>query len=129
MCCRGMFFMMSALVLLAGSCRSNPPAETAAVESAAVEQAPAELTISSIHAARGVIEAIDVDGARLTIAHEEMPDFMDAMTMPFEVDDSAEIEGLSVGDKIAFELVMATTKSFIRDIQQLPADTELTLAP
>ena len=119
MCCRGLFIMLSALVLLVSSCSSNPPAE----------EAPVEPTIQSVHAARGVIEAIDEESARLTIAHEEMPDFMDAMTMPFEVGDTAEIAGLSVGDKIAFELVMATTKSFIRDIQPLPADTELTLAP
>lgn len=115
--------MMSALMLLAGSCSSNPPAETAPVN-----PVPVELAIESVHPARGVIEAIDEEGARLTISHEEMPDFMDAMTMPFELGDSAEIVGLSVGDKIAFELVMATTKSFIRDIQPLPADTELTLA-
>ena len=90
---------------------------------------PVEETIVSVHASRGVVQAIEEEGARLIIAHEEMPDFMDAMTMPFDVGDPDESAGLAVGDKIGFELVMATKRSYVRNIQPLPTETELSLAP
>src|SRR5882757_3891682 len=39
--------------------------------------------------ARGIIKEVKPGGHQLVIAHENIPNFMDAMTMPFNVKDAA----------------------------------------
>jgi Cu/Ag efflux protein CusF len=51
----------------------------------------------------GVIEDIDTDRGRLTIAHEPLVDLdMEAMTMVFRLAEPTMIDGLSVGQAIEF---------------------------
>lgn len=57
------------------------------------------------HDTRGTIRAIADDRRSVTIAHEDIPGFMPAMTMPFSVDDPAMLQSLAVGD--AVELTFA----------------------
>lgn len=51
---------------------------------------------------RGTIRAIDLEHRSITIAHENVPGYMPPMTMPFDLLDVAQVQGLSVGDRIAF---------------------------
>lgn len=51
---------------------------------------------------RGTIRAIDLENRSITIAHENVPGYMPAMTMPFDLLDPAQVQGLSVGDRVAF---------------------------
>jgi len=37
---------------------------------------------------------------RVIIAHEKIPDYMKAMTMPFTVKDSSMLRGIEVGDSV-----------------------------
>jgi Cu/Ag efflux protein CusF len=51
----------------------------------------------------GVIEAIDTDRGRLTIAHDPLVDLdMEAMTMVFRLAEPTMIDGLTVGQAIQF---------------------------
>lgn len=84
--------------------------------------------IDAVYPVRGQVVSVEDGGAKLKVAHEQIPGFMAAMTMPFAVDDPSESAGLKPGDKIAFELVMATRRSYIRAIERLPAETDLVLA-
>lgn len=71
------------------------------------------------------------------IRHEAIDEFvgidgdvvgMNSMTMPFPVSDADELNGLAVGDKIAFSLEVqweGDPPYRIRRIEKLPADTEL----
>lgn len=52
--------------------------------------------------ARGVVREIRRERRSITIAHEEVPGYMRAMTMPFGVPDLAMLEGIAVGDRVAF---------------------------
>ncbi len=73
----------------------------------------------------------------LTLHHEAIPDFvnsagkvvgMDSMAMPFPVADPQQLEGLAVGDKIAFELEVrwqADDLVLIRHLTRLPPETPL----
>ena len=52
----------------------------------------------------GEIRKVDMDAKRLTIKHGPMPSLeMPAMTMVFQVKDSAMLDKLNPGDKIKFE--------------------------
>ena len=53
---------------------------------------------------RGVVQS--VDGKYLTVDHENIPGYMDAMTMAFVVADTAEVPDMAEGDSIAFELAV-----------------------
>ncbi len=64
----------------------------------------------------GEIVKIDRVKDRLTIAHDDIPGFMDAMTMPFRVKDTTLFEGLSVGDTIAATLVVGRHESWLEGI-------------
>lgn len=49
---------------------------------------------------RGVVEGVDAKAGRLTVNHEKVEGWMDAMTMAYAVDKSEELQKLKVGDHI-----------------------------
>lgn len=72
---------------------------------------------------RGQIRGLDITNAVIRIAHEEIPDYMPAMTMPLPVKDPALFDGLSAGDNVQFELAVTEDDSWISHIQKiLPED-------
>lgn len=52
----------------------------------------------------GIIKSIDIDTDRVTVDHEEIPDYMSAMEMNEMVADHELLGGLKVGDKVEFEI-------------------------
>ena len=56
------------------------------------------------HSSTGVVKKINAGGQVLVIDHDEFPGFMEAMVMPFELEDPKLAEGLAVGDKIEFTI-------------------------
>lgn len=52
----------------------------------------------------GVVEKIIRADRRMVVAHEDIPDFMDAMTMSFEVDKPSLLDKFRPGDRIRFRL-------------------------
>ena len=63
------------------------------------------------HQARGLVLRVDRDTRMVTVSHEQVPGFMDAMVMPFELRDPSELTDLVAGDRIAFfELAEAREK-------------------
>ncbi|MBI3878805.1 MAG: SCO family protein [Verrucomicrobia bacterium] len=63
-------------------------------------------------AVRGVIRELKPDG-HAVIAHEEITNYMAAMTMPFRLRDTNELRGLAPGDAIRFQLHVAAGESWI----------------
>jgi len=61
------------------------------------------------------------------IKHEEIPGYMAAMTMPFDVRDTNELAGLEVGDSIAFRMTVTDTEGWIDQIKRLNATRTNTL--
>ena len=66
---------------------------------------------------RGVIKEIPETGTSLRIQHEEIPDYMNAMTMPFTVKTRDEFSGFKVGDSVSFTLHVTDTESWIDHLQ------------
>lgn len=50
----------------------------------------------------GVVRGIDRDRLSVTIAHEDVPGYMPAMTMPFSLRAASQVDGLDVGDNVRF---------------------------
>ena len=49
---------------------------------------------------RGVVEGVDAKAGRLTVNHEKVEGWMDAMTMAYGVDKPDQLEKLKSGDRI-----------------------------
>jgi protein SCO1 len=61
---------------------------------------PPATTPEAVYDIRGVVVAVDVGRRLLEINHEEIPGFMPAMTMPYEVADAGLLQGLTAGDRV-----------------------------
>ncbi len=69
----------------------------------------------------GVIESIDFERSTVTIAHEDIPGFMNAMTMAFELLDPTHLETVEVGQQVYFVVVVKEDGSyFIERFGEIP---------
>lgn len=62
---------------------------------------------------RGEVVAIDTTKMRLTLDHEEIPNYMMAMTMPFKIKNRTLFEGLEIGDTVQGVLAVSRTESWL----------------
>ena len=74
---------------------------------------------------RGVLKEVKQDELQLVIAHEAIPNFMEAMTMPFHVKDPAVLTSVAVGKAISFHLHVTETESWIDHIETLGASQSM----
>jgi protein SCO1/2 len=79
---------------------------------------------------RGEVVAVDTVKMRLTVTHEEIPNHMDAMTMPFKVKDRELLKSVQVGDTIQGVLAVSRTESWLETFTVTgkgePPSTQLT---
>ncbi len=68
---------------------------------------------------QGSIRQIQAAEQKLVIAHEAIPGYMDAMTMPFHLKDPQTLKGLQAGDQVRFRLVVTETESWIEQVEVL----------
>ena len=66
----------------------------------------------------GKVVALDSKGRMATIDHKDIPGFMEAMTMGYEVKDPAEFSKLSVGEPITATVYVQGDDMWIGDIKQ-----------
>ena len=71
---------------------------------------------------KGVVKELKPNGKTAVIDHEEIPDYMPAMKMDFEVKDKRELAGLNPGDAISFYMIVLkdNTDGWIENIRKLP---------
>lgn len=75
---------------------------------------------------RGFIRSFSTDHRTVEIQHEEVPDFMAAMTMHFEVQDPKTTVDLKVGDAVLFELAVIKDKVVIDRLTKIdPGEVHL----
>jgi protein SCO1/2 len=65
---------------------------------------------------RGEVVRIDSAKLTLTVAHQAIPNYMNAMTMPFKVHDAGLLRPLAVGDSIQATLAVSRTESWLEQI-------------
>ena len=72
---------------------------------------------------KGVVVRIDRVKKRVMIAHQEIPNYMAAMTMPFRVKDSTLLDVAIPGDSVAATLMVSRTESWIEGLGVLGKGT------
>ena len=66
---------------------------------------------------KGKVLAVEPDKHLVTIAHEDIKDYMPGMTMPFTDPDDADFQFLAAGDEIAATLVVDGAHSWLENVQ------------
>lgn len=98
-------------VLAAAACA--PPASAPESEQAAQTQPAGPI------AATGQVTAVNAAQATIGIAHEPIPALnWPSMTMQFAVENPAQLEGIAVGDRVAFELKSATDSTIVTGVRK-----------
>jgi protein SCO1/2 len=90
-------------------------------ESAASGSASTPLAEQQIYQAKGVI--LEMKANEVTIKHDAIPGYMDAMTMPFTVKDTNELAGLEPGMPVSFRVLVTKTEGWIDQIHRLATAT------
>lgn len=72
------------------------------------------------HAGHGVIQSVDPERGQVTIDHEEIPGFMGAMTMTFEVKDPGLLEGLDAGAEVDFRVKEEGGRYVVTELRPKP---------
>lgn len=107
------FCLVIVLAMTLVACDRKPalqsPPSPAAISIVATQQ---------VFQVRGVIVGLIAGSKSVRIRHEEIPDYMPAMTMPFDVRDTNELAGLSVGDAVTFQMNVTETDGWIERIKK-----------
>ena len=75
------------------------------------------------YSVKGTIVDIRNDSNELLIHHDEIPGFMMAMTMPFKLADSTDINKYNIGDSLHFTLVMGEKSANASNLQFISKGT------
>jgi protein SCO1 len=102
-----------ALALLICGCENRPSANNPSVTD----------TNRQVFEVRGVLKEVKPNGRVAEITHEEITNYMAAMTMDFEVKDKRELEGLKPGDNLLFRMVVTKEDGWIENVRKLPPAT------
>jgi protein SCO1 len=79
------------------------------------------------HEVTGLVLKIDQASRTLTVSHEPIPGYMDAMVMPFTAVRASEIAGVQPGDRIKFRMNVGrreTTVDRVKILSAAPANSE-----
>jgi len=113
------YVLSVSLVVLMASCSrqsENGPSFAPKAESAGI-------TSTQKFIVRGVIQELRPEKKEITIKHEEIPNYMPAMTMPFDVKRTNEFAGLKTNDQVTFTLVVTEKEGWIEDLKKIGVDT------
>jgi protein SCO1 len=113
--------MAAALALGLVGCK--PAASATATGGSSAAETPREYSV------RGVVRRVEPERRSVVVKHEEIPGFMPAMTMPFDVKEPKELNGLKPGDQISFRMLVTTNDGWIDRIQVVGSDTNAVATP
>jgi protein SCO1/2 len=68
---------------------------------------------------RGIVRGFSPDRQMIEIQHENIPDFMPSMTMPFVTHDSKEIVDLKAGDAISFRITVTQKDLWVDNVKKI----------
>lgn len=99
------------LLLFALSCR--PAATKNETGTAKNKDVKTETTVE--YRLKGVVRGVDRGSREVTIAHDAIPGFMDAMTMPFTVGDRSLLDDVRKGDEVEATLEVKRRRGEVAD--------------
>ena len=119
--------MVRLLLLPALAALAATPCQGASETNGAATGIILEGATQQVFQVKGVIKELKPDGKTVDIRHEEIPNYMPAMTMPFEAKEPKELTGLKAGDAVLFRMTVTSSEVWIDQVRKLapPAPTEL----
>ena len=103
--------LVGALACAVASCSDNTTGQQSA------DSVPPAGT--QIYSVTGVVKELKPEDKRVVIQHEEIPNYMKAMTMPFDVRDAKELAGLKPGDQVSFRMLVTEKDGWIDQLKRL----------
>jgi len=79
----------------------------------------------SAYSVTGIVHRVEPDGLTAIIAHELIPGYMMAMTMPFEAKDPGVFRSVYPGDSITFRLLVSTNDAWVDRVQPTGLRTDI----
>ena len=110
--------VVTALAVMATvSCNQNssPNTNPNATQPTVVAPPPANAAAKRYHL-KGKVVSVDKQAKMLNVDSEAIPDFMDAMTMPYQVKPESALGKLSAGDAITADVVVQDEKAWLENI-------------
>src|SRR5437868_3159528 len=108
-------FLLLACLLAVSGCGRAPEAGS---QREPVTRANTEQKMFEV---KGIVIAVKPKEKSIEIRHEEIPGYMPAMTMPFDVRNTNELAGLQPGDSVSFRMLVTDTEGWIDHIRKLAA--------
>lgn len=116
------FSLIGALVLalaaLSCSQQSAPP-DTSAPATTNTTLRAATGTNPTIYQVKGVIKELFPERRKVLIDHEDIPGYMEAMTMMLDVREDQELKGLQAGDAITFRMLVTEDDGWIDQLKKI----------
>ena len=97
------------------ACGPSPSAQS---RNATNAKAPTQAKDTGVkrYALTGRVVTIDKASHSVTVDGDEIPGFMAAMTMPYQVKDASALDKLSPGDEIKAEIVVGNDEAYLENI-------------
>ena len=112
--------LVAALVTVAVSGCDRSHSENAQVASPETNTAAAADSDTTVYRVRGVVRKVAEDHTMAVIDHEEIPDYMEAMSMPFYPREPKVFADLEPGQQIEFDYHVAGDRSWVENISVVP---------
>jgi protein SCO1 len=111
------FLALAWVLAIAGCGKQNQPTQPPSAQSTGKD--------STNYQVKGVVEEVLPAKKQVIIKHEEIPGYMDAMTMRFDVKDTNELAGLKPGDDVSFRMIVTDDDGWIDQIKRLGTTTPI----
>jgi protein SCO1 len=119
---RSSFAASVLVVLLLCGCNRTPPAQSTSQPTNVSAALPPDAKTFQV---KGVVKEVLPANSQVRIEHEKIPDYMDAMTMLFDVKDTNELTGLAPGDNISFRMIVTEDDGWIDRVTRLGITTPI----
>jgi len=83
----------------------------------------------AVYQVKGVVREVMAEKKSVTVAHEKIPGYMEAMTMDFSVTNAAELANLRPGDVITFRMTVTADDGWIDQIRKTGATNAIAPPP
>ena len=78
--------------------------------------------VGAVHHGVGVVDSIDKEMGTVQLNHEEIKDYMPAMSMPYSVKDKALLDLVKQGDRVEFSLEGTAKGDVVSEMKKIDAD-------
>lgn len=113
------------VAFLFGGCSPSP---TSTPRTAPDSPTPRAARDVSVYSVTGIVHRLAPDGHTAIIAHDPIPGYMMAMTMPFSAKDPRVLTAVYPGDQITFQLLVTTNDAWIDDVRSTGLRTNVPTA-